>query len=53
MGKCREGQSKVPFAEATHKCGKCGARTADPTHVCKPEPIAPLEPSPPPKCRRL
>jgi len=39
MGKCREGQSEVPFAEASHKCGKCGARTADPTHVCKPEAI--------------
>jgi len=40
MGKCREGRSEVPFAEATHKCGRCGARTAEPTHVCTAEPIA-------------
>jgi len=39
MGRCREGQSEVPFAEASHKCGKCGARTANPAHVCQPEPI--------------
>ena len=47
MGKCREGQSEVPFAEASHKCGKCGARTADPTHVCKPEPIERSTTAPP------
>jgi Zn finger protein HypA/HybF involved in hydrogenase expression len=46
MGKCREGQSEVPFAEATHKCGKCGARTADRTHVCRPEPIERNDPPP-------
>jgi hypothetical protein len=49
MGKCREGQSEVPFAEASHKCGKCGARTADPTHVCKPEPIERTTTAPPQK----
>ena len=47
MGRCREGKSEVPFAEASHKCGKCGARTADSTHVCKPEPIQRDEPLPP------
>jgi Zn finger protein HypA/HybF involved in hydrogenase expression len=49
MGKCREGQSEVPFAEASHKCGKCGARTAKPTHVCKPEPIERSATAPPQK----
>jgi hypothetical protein len=39
MGRCREGKSEVPFAVASHKCGKCGARTAKPTNVCQPEPI--------------
>jgi len=46
MGKCREGQSEVTFAEASHKCGKCGARTTEPTHVCKPEPIERSAPAP-------
>ena len=41
MGRCREGKSKVPFTEASHKCGKCGARTDDQTRVCQPRPIAP------------
>ena len=41
MGKCREGQSEVPFAQASHKCGKCGARTTDQSRVCQPQPIAP------------
>ena len=41
MGRCREGKSEVSFQKATHKCGKCGARTADQAHVCQPEPIAP------------
>lgn len=40
MGRCREGKSEVPFDQATHKCGKCGARTAEPSHVCQPRPIA-------------
>ncbi len=41
MGRCREGKSEVPFAQASHKCGKCGARTADQARVCQPQPIAP------------
>lgn len=45
MGRCREGQSEVPFAVASHKCGKCGARTADPAHVCQPEPIDRTKPA--------
>lgn len=39
MGRCLEGKSEVPFQKASHKCGKCGARTADRSHVCQPEPI--------------
>jgi hypothetical protein len=46
MGKCKEGKSEVTFAQATHKCGKCGARTADRTHVCQPEQIVKTDPPP-------
>ncbi len=41
MGQCREGKSEVPLAKASHKCGKCGARTADRSRVCQPQPVAP------------
>lgn len=41
MGRCLEGQSEVPLRDASHKCGKCGARTADRSHVCQPQPVAP------------
>lgn len=41
MGGCREGKSEVPLAQATHKCGKCGARTADRSGVCQPQPVMP------------
>lgn len=41
MGRCLEGKSEVSFQKASHKCCKCGARTADRTHVCQPEPILP------------
>jgi hypothetical protein len=46
MGQCREGKSEVPFAQATQKCGKCGARTAKHGRVCQPQP---LNPTPPPE----
>lgn len=41
MGQCREGKSEVPLAQASHKCGKCGARTTDRSRVCQPQPVAP------------
>lgn len=44
MGRCREGKSAVPFDQASHKCGKCGARTADRDGVCQPQPIRPAPP---------
>jgi hypothetical protein len=43
MGQCREGKSEVPLAQASHKCGKCGARTADPARVCQPQPVMPAQ----------
>jgi hypothetical protein len=44
MDRCREGKSEVPFAQASHKCGKCGARTNDKSRVCQPQPITPVGP---------
>jgi hypothetical protein len=49
MGRCLEGKSEVSFQKTTHKCGKCGARTADRAHVCQPEPIMPPPQSDPEK----
>ena len=45
MGRCREGKSAVPLAQASHKCGKCGARVREQDGVCQPQPIAPPPPS--------
>jgi hypothetical protein len=44
MGQCREGKSEVPFDKASHKCGKCGARTIDASRVCQPQPLMPAHP---------
>lgn len=39
MGKCLKGKSEVGKAEAAYKCKKCGARTDDKEHVCKPKKV--------------
>lgn len=36
MGKCMKGKSEVGKDEAEYVCKKCGARTDDKKHVCKP-----------------
>jgi hypothetical protein len=37
MGKCLKGKSEVGKDEARYECKKCGARTDDKNHVCKPK----------------
>jgi hypothetical protein len=39
MGKCLKGKSEVGKDEAEYVCKKCGARTDDKEHVCKPEKV--------------
>jgi hypothetical protein len=39
MGKCLKGKSEVSKDEAEYVCKKCGARTDDKDHVCKPEKV--------------
>ena len=37
MGKCLKGKSEVAKDDARYECKKCGARTGDKEHVCKPK----------------
>ncbi|HSH71342.1 MAG: hypothetical protein P1P84_00620 [Deferrisomatales bacterium] len=39
MGDCLKGKSEVKKGDAKFECRKCGARTADKGHVCKPEKV--------------
>jgi len=39
VGKCLKGKSEVAKDEAKYKCKKCGAKTDDKDHVCKPKKI--------------
>ncbi|MBI5018395.1 MAG: hypothetical protein HZB55_23280 [Deltaproteobacteria bacterium] len=39
VGKCLKGKSEVSKDEATYVCKRCGARTDDKDHVCKPEKV--------------
>ncbi|GEM_PF-2135635 len=37
MGKCLKGESEVKKKAARFACEKCGARTDQKSHVCKPK----------------
>lgn len=37
MGKCLKGESEVKKKAAKFGCEKCGARTDQKSHVCKPK----------------
>jgi hypothetical protein len=37
MGDCLKGKSEVKKKDAKFQCRRCGARTDDKGHVCKPE----------------
>ena len=37
MGKCLKGESEVKKKAAKFACEKCGARTDQKSHVCKPK----------------
>lgn len=37
MGKCLKGESEVKKKKAKYACEKCGAKTAEKSHVCKPK----------------
>ena len=39
MGKCLKGKSEVGKDDAKYVCKKCGARTDDKDHVCKPKKV--------------
>ncbi len=39
MGKCLKGKSEVSKGDAKYKCKKCGAKTDDKDHVCKPKKV--------------
>ena len=39
MGKCLKGKSEVDKDEAKYACKKCGARTDNKEHVCKPKKV--------------
>jgi len=39
VGHCLKGKSEVKKKDTRFECRKCGARTDDKSHVCKPEKV--------------